>query len=653
MDLILRRTSHFSNVFIVEEAERVADLQKLLIDLTADNIESTKDRILESKFVETKERVSQLARNVFLIGECRPLLIPLMCDLCDALAKALADESNLKGHFLRALSMPPTRHSAHLFILRQLMYRGTISADDVVHELNRFLNSHPDRIEDMLSTFCVFAPEIEKLNKPLFDSILAQFRQMCKTVYLPPELTLFIEMLESLRANKWSMLIERADFGFNSEPVTVAIKDDDLGALMEMEKNPNFNKDQRVHPSVFERCMFLWNEPTLVQFAAYHGAVKCFRHLIEAGADIGIRAQNNYTTLSFAIAGGQMEIIKILMEMKADLAGALQTAALMHQQKIFYWLFESVFQKSDAVLSEIDHDLGSVLHTAASSNNTGLMLFCLAHGVDVNIPGRTGLRPLHVATEKTRMDAIHLLLEHTRMDINARDENEETALHVAAQNGRYLPMRAMVAHPQLDVNARDKYNRTPLHFGAQEGYSKAIKVLLGHPSIEINALDIDNATPLHYAADNGRRDAIKILCNEPTIIVNARDMKQWVPLHYAAQGGFPQTVRYLVAHKDIEVNAQTKSGWTPLHLAIQEGYEIIVQILLAHPKIDVNVSAKNGWTALHAAVLSQSPQIVKLLLNHPGIDVSAKYNGVTVYDLAVRKGKEEMAQLVKSYMPSE
>lgn len=646
MDRIVRRVSHFSNIFIVEEAESVAQLQSWLINLTPENFEATKENILHSIFAETKERVSQLARNVFLIGECRPILIPLLCDLCDTLAKAMADKSNLKGHFLRALSMPPTRHSAHLFILRQLMYRMSISADDVVRELNRFLNSHPDRIEDMLSTFCVFAPEIEKLNKPLFDSILTQFRAMCEKVYLPPELTLFIEILESLRANNWKLLIGRADFGFNSEPVCVAIKDDDVSTLIGMSKNPSFNKNQRVHPSVFERCMFLWNEPTLVQFAAFHGAVKCFKYLIQEGADINIRAHNNYTTLSFAIAGGQMEIIKLLLEMNVDPTGSLQTAALMHQNAIFYWLFETLYKKSNAELSAIDPSLGSVLHAAASANNTELMLFSLAHGVDVNIADRTGLRPLHHATEKTRMDAIRLLLAHTRMDINARDENDETALHVAAQNGRYNPMRLMVQHPMLDVNAPDKFCRTPLHFGAQEGYSKAIKVLLAHPAIEINAPDIDHATPLHYAAHNGRRDAIKILCAEQNILVNVRDMKKWVPLHYAAQGGFAQTVRYLVAHPDIEVNSQTEDGWTPLHLAIQEGHLSIVEILLAHRNIDVNASQNNGWTPLHAAILSHSLKITKALLKHPGIDCTAKYNGVSAYDLAVREGDQELAKLV-------
>ena len=96
------------------------------------------------------------------------------------------------------------------------MYRKCISANDIVFELNRFLKSHPDRIEDTLSTFCVFAPEIEKLDKPLFDSILAQFKTMCvgKYVgYLPPELNLFIEQLEALRAKNWRLLIQRAEFG--------------------------------------------------------------------------------------------------------------------------------------------------------------------------------------------------------------------------------------------------------------------------------------------------------------------------------------------------------------------------------------------------------------------------------------------------------
>ena len=648
MDSILRRTSHFSNPFIVEEAEQVAMLQNWLISLTKENFEITKENIMKSMFVKTKERILQLVQNVYLVGECRPFLIPLVCDLCKSLAAELPSELGFKSRFLRVLFMPPTRHSAHLLLIRQLMYRNLISGKDVVKELNRFLTTHPDRIEDMLSTFCIFAPEIEILDKPLFDSILAHFRTRCVSVYLPPELTLFIDSIEFLRANSWKLLKEKADFGFNSEPISVAIKDDNLDALIEMSKKPNFNKNERVRPSVFERCKFLWNEPTLVQFAAFHGAVKCFNYLIEQGADLSMRTSNNFTTLCFAVAGGQWEIIHIMEGMGVDFSGSLQTAALMLQNEIFRWLFEHVYHKNNESLSHIHPDLGSVLHCAAASNNTELILFCLARGVDINIPDRTELRPIHLATEKWRMDALNLLLQHTRVDVNAGDENDETPLHVAALNGRYKAMQLLVQHPCINVNANEKFDKTPLHFGAQEGYSKAMRTLLAQPGIDVNALDEDSATPLHCAAHNGRWDAIGILCKEPSILVNARDTNGWAPLHYAAQGGYAQTVRRLVAHKDIDVNAQTVDGWTPLHLAIQESHVIIVQIFLAHEKIDVNVSFREGWTALHSAVMSKSIQIVRLLLNYPGIDLNAKYNGMKAHDLAVAQGCKEIAAMIQA-----
>ncbi|KAH0787015.1 ankyrin repeat protein [Histomonas meleagridis] len=358
---------------------------------------------------------------------------------------------------MHSLSRPPTRHSAHLYLLRQLMYHSCISAQDIIFELNRFLKSHPDRIEDTLSTFCVFAPEIEHNDKPLFDSILTQFKTMCTgkyAGYLPPELDLFIDQLESLRANNWKLLIQRADYGFNNDPISITLKDDDIETLREMSKSPYFDKNQRIHPSVFERCMFLWNEPTLLQFAAFHGAVNCFKYLIELGSDLTILSRNNFDVSCFAVAGGNLNIIKILEEKGITFKDAIQISAAMHQHNIFHWLYKN---KCPNGLTDIGSELDSVLHAAAGANNTRLMLFCIGKKVDVNIKGRTLLSPLHIATERSRMDSISLLLAHKGLNINACDENEETALHVAAENGRYKPMKLLVSHEDINVNSRDKF----------------------------------------------------------------------------------------------------------------------------------------------------------------------------------------------------
>ena len=203
----------FSSPQTVSAANSVAELQTLLMGLNKENIETTKQKILSSEFVVSPASIDQLTSNIFLAVECRPFKSDHICTLCQELVGSMEseNENSMKRYLMHSLSRPPTRHSAHLYLLRQLMYRKCISANDIVFELNRFLKSHPDRIEDTLSTFCVFAPEIEKLDKPLFDSILAQFKTMCvgKYVgYLPPELNLFIEQLEALRAKNWRLLIQ-------------------------------------------------------------------------------------------------------------------------------------------------------------------------------------------------------------------------------------------------------------------------------------------------------------------------------------------------------------------------------------------------------------------------------------------------------------
>ena len=47
-------------------------------------------------------------------------------------------------------------------------------------------------------------------------------------------------------------------------------------------------------------------------------------------------------------------------------------------------------------------------------------------------------------------------------DVNARDEDDQTALHEAAHKGHIDVVRFLVENG-ADVNARNKYDQTPLH----------------------------------------------------------------------------------------------------------------------------------------------------------------------------------------------
>lgn len=70
---------------------------------------------------------------------------------------------------------------------------------------------------------------------------------------------------------------------------------------------------------------------------------------------------------------------------------------------------------------------------------------------------------------------MRLLLEH-EADIEAKDEDGETALYWAARNRHEAVIRLLLKH-QADIGAKDKDGATALHCPAWNGYEAVVRLL--------------------------------------------------------------------------------------------------------------------------------------------------------------------------------
>ena len=59
-----------------------------------------------------------------------------------------------------------------------------------------------------------------------------------------------------------------------------------------------------------------------------------------------------------------------------------------------------------------------------------------------------------------------------RCDVDARDDDGQTAAHVAASSGRLETLRLLRAN-DADLDARDRDGRTPLHVAASGAFANA------------------------------------------------------------------------------------------------------------------------------------------------------------------------------------
>jgi hypothetical protein len=118
---------------------------------------------------------------------------------------------------------------------------------------------------------------------------------------------------------------------------------------------------------------------------------------------------------------------------------------------------------------------GVELLFAAKKGDLAKARKALADGADVNIAGKDGLRPLHIAAINGHMEIMVLLLDHGAK-VDARDEGGMTPLHAAAFEGR-REVAALLLKRGADPNPVDAQGYTPLQYARANGKSDVAAIL--------------------------------------------------------------------------------------------------------------------------------------------------------------------------------
>lgn len=133
---------------------------------------------------------------------------------------------------------------------------------------------------------------------------------------------------------------------------------------------------------------------------------------------------------------------------------------------------------------------------------------------------------LNIVTLDGNTHIMTLLLENG-VDVNAQDDDHNTALHYAVRENNLKAAEILVSYG-ADVNIvseyiykenriRNRHHRefkragyTPLHIAAVSGHKSIAKLLVDSGST-IDKCSKDDGTPLHIATKNGRNEIVEIL----------------------------------------------------------------------------------------------------------------------------------------------
>ena len=171
------------------------------------------------------------------------------------------------------------------------------------------------------------------------------------------------------------------------------------------------------------------------------------------GAKIKAKDAHGFTALLIAASYGYVEIIKLLLDRKADIEDRLYSE---------YW-----YSRSET--------------------------------------------PLIIAAEYGHEEAVDVLLAHGAR-VNAVDRHNSTALHLVSSSCYYNIAKKLI-NCGADINAKDSFVRTPLMIAAEYGKLEIVKLLLDRgANTYIQTQNFSKGhTALIYACERGHLDVVEEL----------------------------------------------------------------------------------------------------------------------------------------------
>jgi ankyrin repeat protein len=231
--------------------------------------------------------------------------------------------------------------------------------------------------------------------------------------------------------------------------------------------------------------------------ACYEGDEKTVRvEINKPGFKINAADENGETALHFAVSGGHLAIVRILLD-----AGVSVNQADAYGYTALYMACQAGFADSVELLLE--------------------------HGGDVYLkPISSGKTCLHIAAQNIHKKIVDILLDHnsTTQFVNNLDKKGVTALMYAASNDMTGDIVATLLEYGADPNMNNNVNKeTALHRACMNGNLEAVRQLMKSPHIHMDAKDAEGRTPMMLAEGNsGAREIADLLSKSVSELKKSR-----------------------------------------------------------------------------------------------------------------------------------
>ncbi|OHT17287.1 hypothetical protein TRFO_41137 [Tritrichomonas foetus] len=503
---------------ILSLATIIIDLQQLLINVSSSNVAQVAQSIFESDFFKDDSSICRFVEHFIEASDYRPSKIHLLCQVLIELLNLFNSETiktkltnELLKQFLASVSSPSPfpNESSRPFFLYQCFKYEIFTKDEIIDALNDFVDNY---IWFVTPSAWLVAYFIDIVPQSLIEKVMKKFSSDTEKIFLIFYFNYFtsdnkntdLEMSRNLNKLKYIFMNEIDEQTYvphRQDNLKNIIRNDDINEFQNYLSSTNFDLNEKLDPSIFEENWLVQFFPTLICYAAYFGSVKIFKYLLLNHADTQIRDSQDHTLSHFAVAGGNIEIIRLVEQNDCDFSRTIEIISRFNRPEIFEWLHETKF-------SEFSND---VLIQSCYCGNIETVLKCIEAECPINAITSPFYpqTPLLKAAENGKKDVLLILLSIKNINPNFSCLGE-SPLIFAARNGRTECVRVLCESGKIDINYVGPKG-TALHYAVQHCQIDVIKVLIQQKNININTKNYSDKTALQIAQKMGATKIIHLI----------------------------------------------------------------------------------------------------------------------------------------------
>ncbi|KAK8882148.1 hypothetical protein M9Y10_044788 [Tritrichomonas musculus] len=494
-----------------------------------------------------------------------------------------------------------------------------------------------------------------------YSNIIQDIEDHIYSIQNPEERAFKAHFFASIRENNWSLHKVLARQGANHTPIARAIRRDDVKKLQKiLAFNSKSTVDDVIKWSAFDHIPFIMNSPTLIQYAAFYGSVKCFKYLMLNEASLDKLDKKKQSLINFAVAGGNAEIVRICMQRKLPTFSIISPACTFYRFDMLDWILENVFTTIPsfiakykslqyAFLSSLDSfnfistlkllqfmDQNALYKSAAVDNELMLDIFSL-----FEFKKEQKITMLIFASESYNFERFKRLF----YTLNIKRKNDDP---ISSADDSTLEA---IAYEDIDDN---NDNNQDVNENNDNNHDDNNNQNLDNNNNNIQEINIDNDNEEDNSDDEDIAGAINEIMNQVRnnnynsddededfnyydIDTDNNNEGEYLSdsniinlLSQAIYDDNPELLRFIdekIIKIDLYKNLADDANCDIIELSVINGSIQCLKYFTERPDFDISMWNKDGYSILRLAILYNQSVMLKFLLSFKGLNVNNTENG--------------------------